>query len=116
MESGANGYILKNAGKSTLFGAIEAVMRGDSYFDAKAISTLVDSLSVKTSGAPIKLTKREIEVLNCIAAGLTTNEIAEELFISTHTVETHRKNLLAKIGVKNSAGLVKYAIDQGLCK
>lgn len=114
IEVGVDGYILKNAGKEILFSAIEVVMRGDRFFDPQAMDKLVTSLRRGPVGDNVKITKREMEVLKCIAMEQTTNEISEKLFISTHTVETHRKNLLSKLQVKNTAGLVKYAIKIGL--
>ncbi len=114
IEVGVDGYILKNAGKEILFSAIEIVMRGDRFFDPQAMDKLVISLRRGPVGDNVKITKREMEVLKCIAMEQTTNEISEKLFISTHTVETHRKNLLSKLQVKNTAGLVKYAIKIGL--
>ncbi len=115
IEIGVLGCMMKNAGKQEMLKAIKTVYEGDRYYGAEVTETLFDSID-KSQKATQKaeLTKREIEVLKLIANELTTAEIAEELFISTHTVETHRKNLLSKLGFKNSAGLARFAAKNGL--
>lgn len=117
LKKGALGYILKTTGKSELVNAISKVANGQSYFDQQSSSKLLDILSDKrkNSGAKDnKLTLREKEVLSLIAEELTNNEIAEKLFLSPRTVDTHRRNLLQKLKVKNTAGLVKYALTHNL--
>lgn len=106
MKSGASGYLLKNASKEELLDAIEAVMAGEEYlcFDAE------ESLQNTENLVPI-ITKREKEVLGLICEGFTNPEIAEKLFISLPTANTHRKSLLAKFGAKNVASLVKIALE-----
>lgn len=118
LEAGAIGYILKNAGKDEMLTAIKSVAQGDSYFSKEVSARLIEHLnrpvsqSAKTTDIP--LTLREIEVLKLIAQEYSNPEIAEKLFISIRTVDTHRRNLLDKLGVKNTAGLVKYALKMGL--
>lgn len=107
LENGASGYLLKNATREELITAINTVYEGDRYTSPEVAMTLDNSVSVKI---PI-ITRREKEVLILIAEGMTNPEIANKLFISTTTVDTHRKNLLAKFEVKNTAALVKMAID-----
>lgn len=107
MENGASGYVLKNATRAELMAAINTVVRGKIYMSHDAA---VASAKPTSDGAPI-LTRREKEVLGLIADGLTTPEIAEKLFVSATTVETHRKNLLTKFGVRNVAALVKAAMQ-----
>ncbi len=106
MESGASGYILKNATREELMEGIETVIKGKQYFSFDA------SLALRKpepgSKIPI-ITRREKEVLELIADGMTNNEIAQKLFISCTTVDTHRKNLLAKFNTKNTASLIKTA-------
>jgi DNA-binding NarL/FixJ family response regulator len=105
MENGASGYILKNATREELIEAIEAVMRSETFLSHEAAVTIK-----KNEGSKIPLiTRREKEVLALIAEGLTNHEIAETLFISTTTVDTHRKNLLSKFEVKNTATLIRLA-------
>lgn len=115
IEIGVLGCLMKNAGKQEMLKAIKSVYEGKRYYGTEVTETLFDSID-KSQKATQKaeLTKREIEVLKLIANELTTAEIAEKLFISTHTVETHRKNLLSKLGFKNSAGLARFAAKNGL--
>ncbi|MCR9249423.1 MAG: response regulator transcription factor [bacterium] len=118
LEAGATGYILKNAGKDEMLSAIKTVAKGDTYFSNQVSSKILQHLtnpgSSKKKSDGIPLTEREIEVLRLIADEYSNPEIAEKLFISIRTVDTHRRNLLDKLGVKNTAGLVKYAITKGL--
>lgn len=118
LKAGAHGYILKNTGKEELFEAIEKVMAGESYFSKEVTERIMEGLqrkkTIEKDPMMVELTDREKEVLKLIVQEMTSNEIAEKLFISFHTVETHRKNLISKLGVKNIAGLVKYAFQQGL--
>jgi DNA-binding NarL/FixJ family response regulator len=108
MDNGASGYVLKNATQEELTSAIETVMKGKTYLSDEASNTLR-----KENGASIVLTRREKEVLELIADGMTNAEIAQKLFISVTTVDTHRKNLLAKFETKNTAALIKIAVSRG---
>ncbi|OQP63680.1 response regulator [Niastella populi] len=115
-NSKANGYLLKNAEKSELLKAIHSIHGGSNYFSKEIMEKYTNSVfnpGTEKSNEPT-LSKREKEILKYIAAEFTTPEIAEKLFISQYTVNTHRKNLIAKLGVKNVAGLVKYAFQKGL--
>jgi DNA-binding NarL/FixJ family response regulator len=107
--SGASGYVLKNATQEELMEGIETVMKGKQYlsFDA-ALALRKPEIN---NNVPV-ITRREKEVLELIADGMTNNEIAQKLFISTTTVDTHRKNLLAKFEAKNIASLIKVAVQQ----
>ena len=109
MENGASGYVLKNANCDELMEAITAVAAGKTYLSFEAGRTLQ-----KTKTGDIILTRREQEVLELIAEGMTNNSIASKLFISATTVDTHRRNLLAKFGVKNTASLIKMAVQMDL--
>lgn len=110
MENGASGYVLKNATQEELMEAIRVVANGKTYFSDEAALSLR-----KNSGNEIPvLTRREKEVLELIADGLTNNEIAAKLFISVTTVDTHRKNLLAKFDSRNIASLIKAAMQMQL--
>ena len=108
MDNGASGYVLKNATQEELTSAIETVMKGKTYLSEEASHTLR-----KENGTNIVLTRREKEVLELIADGMTNAEIAQKLFVSVTTVDTHRKNLLAKFDTKNTAALIKIAVSQG---
>lgn len=119
LEAGACGYLLKNAGREELLAAVHTVVKGDSYFSNQVSATLLQALTnVKRRSAPSNnntpLSDREIEVLQLIAKEYSNGEIAEKLFISIRTVDTHRRNILEKLQLKNTAGLVKYAIEKAL--
>lgn len=105
LDNGASGYVLKNATREELIEAIEAVVKGEKFLSEEAASTIKKN---EDSKIPI-ITRREKEILQLIADGMTNNEIAEKLFISSTTVDTHRKNLLAKFEAKNTATLIKLA-------
>ncbi|MBI5856999.1 MAG: response regulator transcription factor [Sphingobacteriales bacterium] len=104
MDNGASGYVLKNATQEELMEAIELVAKGKTY-----LSDEVSKVLRKQDDSNIVLTRREKEVLELIAGGMTNNEIGEKLFISPSTVDTHRKNLLAKFEAKNTASLIHIA-------
>jgi DNA-binding NarL/FixJ family response regulator len=109
MDNGASGYVLKNATKEELLEAITIVLKGDTYFSMEVMDSLQESQSQQ-----LLLTRREKEVLQLIAEGLTNAEIAEKLFISVPTVNTHRKSILEKFEVKNTATMIAKAIKNGL--
>jgi DNA-binding NarL/FixJ family response regulator len=114
LKAGAHGYILKNTGKEELVKALETLESGENYLGVEVEKTLLSSFMKKPSQMEVieKLSKREQEVLESIASGLTTNEIADKLFISKNTVETHRKNLLYKLKARNTAELVNNAYQK----
>ncbi|NBA84397.1 response regulator [Emticicia sp. CRIBPO] len=109
VNNGASGYLLKNATKKELMEAITLVQKGKTYFSAEA----AQSLKEPQEQQPL-ITRREKEVLQLIAEGLTNAEVSEKLFISIPTVNTHRKSLLEKFEVKNTATLIGKAIKLGL--
>jgi len=117
--AGAQGYILKNTGKAELINAINAVMNDQNHYGQEVVNALVSGIRnhkkvVKKEEIAPDLTSRELEVLRLIVQEFTAHQIADKLFISQHTVDTHRKNLLSKLGVKNTAGLVRHAVKSGL--
>jgi DNA-binding NarL/FixJ family response regulator len=116
LKAGARGYVLKNTGKDSLLEAIATLQSGSTYLSEEVSKTLLSSFMKNQTGDQLieKLSDREREVLDCIASGLTTHEIADKLFISKNTVETHRKNLLYKLKAKNTAELVNNAYKQRL--
>lgn len=117
LHSGAHGFILKNTGKTNLIEAITEVYEGKTYFDQQVKEALMKSMMPdrKASAAFIpKLTRREKDILRLIVLENSAQEIANQLFISPNTVETHRKHLLEKLNVKNSAGLVRVALERKL--
>ncbi|MGK7393395.1 MAG: response regulator [Candidatus Cyclobacteriaceae bacterium M3_2C_046] len=108
-----DGYILKDAGKEELKTALKAIIAGQKYFGQKVTQNIMNSFSQPKSSTG-DLSPREIDIIRLIADQKTTGQIADQLFLSKHTVETHRKNILLKLGLKNSAGLIKYAMKKGL--
>lgn len=122
IKGGAKGYVLKNSGKDQLKEAILTVAAGGTWFGDDVKEALMQDLMPGSSDtasdkyAPYipKLSRREKEVLLLITQEFTTSEIAKKLFISQNTVETHRKNLLQKLDVRNTAGLVRLAVEKGL--
>lgn len=122
LKAGASGYVLKSTGEDELIKAIETIHSGETYFSSEVSEIMMAKFMKKpASGYQYQtivsvedLTTREREIIGLIADELTNNEIAEKLFISPRTVDTHRRNLLQKLGVKNTAGLVKFAIHHKL--
>ena len=113
MENGASGYILKNSSKEELMSAIKAVNKGDTYFSGEAGEALTAYNRAAKTALP-EISPREKEILGLIAEGYTNPQIAEKIFLSTFTVDSHRKNLLAKLQVKNTASLIKLAVENKL--
>jgi two-component system, NarL family, nitrate/nitrite response regulator NarL len=113
IENGASGYLLKSASAEEIAEAVETVLKGKMYLSVSMEHVLRPLSFAPVDGLPA-LTKREKEILYHIADGLTNNQIAEKLFISPLTVDSHRKNLLTKLNVHNTASLIKFAIEKGL--
>lgn len=116
LKNGAMGYLLKNTSKAELTEAIKEVKNGNRYLPKRISDVLLnDSIGINNSSYFIpKLTSREKEILMLISKEYTTDEISNELCISNKTVESHRSNLIQKLGVKNAAGLVRVAFEKGL--
>ncbi|GAA4276025.1 response regulator transcription factor [Aquimarina mytili] len=117
MEIGANGYLLKDTNQVELEEAIRAVYDKGFYFNPFVSEALLKGLKHKVAKPPVigknyHLTSRELEVLELVTQELTTAEIAEKLFLSVRTIEGHRKNLMDKLGVKNTAGLIIKAVKE----
>lgn len=116
LEKGAQGYILKDANKSELVEAIKTTSKGKNYFHPKINDQIFDYMRGKKSsqsGAP-ELSGREIEIIQYVALGNNSKEIADKLFISEHTVKTHRRNIMHKLNVKTSAELIHLASEKGI--
>lgn len=113
MENGASGYILKNSSKEELIKAVHAVYEGRLYFNNE-VGEALDAYQKSSKTLLPVLSSREKEILGFIAEGYTNPQIAEKIFLSPFTVDSHRKNLLAKLNVKNTASLIKLAIEQKL--
>lgn len=107
MDNGASGYLLKNATQEEIMEGLQTVIKGKIYLSHEAADSLRKNLQ---DNIPV-VTSREKEVLELIAEGLTNNEIASRLFVSPNTVDTHRKSLLNKFSAKNTASLIKLAVQ-----
>jgi two-component system response regulator NreC len=115
LEIGADGYILKNSSKTELEMAIRQIQSGKKHFSSEVTMILLEEESPAEVNAQLKqLTEREIEILKLISEGLSNKEIGDQLFISHRTVDTHRTNLMKKLDVHNVAGLIRFAIKNGL--
>lgn len=110
IDAGISGYILKNAGKKELIEALTKIAEGQNYFGQEITLQLMKSF--KRNQEEAKLTDREIEIIRMIEKDMTTRDIADTLFISERTVETHRKNILHKTNTQTVVGLLKYAYER----
>lgn len=113
-KENVDGYVPKNAEKEELLEAIESILGGDKYFSQSIKDVYLKGMFSNEKSLIESLSKREKEVLKLIAEENTTQEIADKLFLSKHTIESYRKNLISKLEVRNLAGLTKYAIKLGL--
>ena len=113
MENGSSGYILKNSSKEELLKAIHTLYNGGIFFSGEAGEALMEYQKSSITHLP-ELSPREKEILGLIAEGYTNPQIAEKIFLSSFTVDSHRKNLLAKLNVKNTASLIKLAVERKL--
>jgi DNA-binding NarL/FixJ family response regulator len=107
-KNGAYGYLLKNTDQDELIKAIRIVYSGNKYFSPNISEKMINFMSNNSISTNI-LSKKEKEVLGLLSEGLTTKEIAEKLFVSSRTIETHRANIIKKLEVKNTAELIKKA-------
>jgi DNA-binding NarL/FixJ family response regulator len=118
LQAGANGYLLKDSAFAELITAVTAVAKGKMYLSPSIADTVVknslEKLDRQRLGSPVLLSGRQREVLQMIAEGKSTKEIAFKLCVSTKTVETHRKQIMDKLQIHTVAGLTKYAIREGL--
>lgn len=118
LEAGINGYLLKNTEKGDLLNGIRAIMKGQQVFSDPISDLITESFLSKNNDRKSKghkdITDREFEILQLIVDGLTSKQIAQKLFISPRTVDTHRSNLMQKLELSNIAELVRYAIENEL--
>lgn len=116
LDSGVGGYLLKTTGREELLEALRTVAAGQQYIAAelRELAAKADKHTDREGEVGYgALTKREVQVVKLIMQERTTQEIADQLFLSTATVETHRRNIMHKLDVRNTAGLVKYAMERG---
>ncbi|MBC2845594.1 response regulator transcription factor [Winogradskyella flava] len=109
LDAGASGYLLKNSPLDEVLKAVRSVYKGNTYFDSNIKVEAEDDTNKKTKGL---LTKRQVEILGLVAQGKTSREIADELFIGIHTVDTHRKNMIRILGLHGKGELMRYALEK----
>lgn len=109
LNAGASGYLLKNSPLDEVLKAIRSVYGGNTYFDADIEIEIENDANKSTKGL---LTKRQVEILSLVAQGKTSREIANELFIGLHTVDTHRKNMIRILGLQGKGELMRYALEK----
>lgn len=121
LKSGVSSYVKKDCEISEIINSLEETYNGNKFFCGQILDTIqranidVNDIDFDSfSCEPIVLSERENEIIKLIAEGNTNHQIANQLFLSSHTVNTHRKNIFAKIGVKNTAGIVMYAVKTNL--
>ena len=113
IQLGVEGFLTRHCETEEMVNAVRRILQGKRFF----CQTITDKLleyEIEKEVIDTKLSKRELEILTLVAKGKTTNEIAQKLFISVHTVNSHRKNMLKKLGLKSPIELVTYAMDKGL--
>ena len=121
LRCGVQSYVKKDCDVSEIINSIKETERGNKFFCGQILETIqrahinVEDIDFESfSCEPVLLSERENEIIKYIAEGQTNTQIADILFLSTHTINTHRKNIMAKLGVKNAAGIVMYAVKTGL--
>jgi two-component system nitrate/nitrite response regulator NarL len=113
-DSDISGYVLKNIGKLELLKALEKISNGGVYFSQEVLEEMIKASEKKKNGEEVHLTLREIEIIRLIEKEYSNKQIADSLFISERTVETHRKNIFRKTKTSSLIGLIKYAYEQKL--
>jgi two-component system response regulator NreC len=114
LRAGARGYVLKTQAAEDLISAIREILRGETYLSPGVAASVVDAVLESTNEAADPLTARERQILQLVAEGNTTKEIARLLNVSFKTAESHRNHIMKKLDIHEVAGLVRYAIRQGL--
>ncbi len=121
LRSGVQSYVKKDCDVGEIVDAVKSTGAGKKFFCGQILETIqrasidVNDIDFDSfSCEPVTLSERESEIITLIAEGLTNGQIAEQLFLSNHTINTHRKNIMAKLGVKNTAGIVMYAVKTNL--
>ena len=117
LKNGVDSYLLSDCEKPEIMDAIADTLEGKQFYCGMVIDILAESNSAEANGCSgISLSEREIEIIRLISNEKTNKEIADELFLSPHTVNTHRKNIMNKLGIKNTAGIVIYAFRENIIK
>lgn len=116
LAAGINGHLMNDCDKDEILGSVIASAKGEKFFCGQVIDKLnvAEGEDQSHTCEPVSISERELEILQLIAEGLTTKQIAEKLHLSFHTVMTHRKNMMSKLGLNNTAGLIVYAVKENL--
>lgn len=114
LKAGLNSYLLKDCSKDEVLEAVQETYNEKQFFCGKVVDLITHTEEDTLCEEVAALSEREREVIKLVAEGFTTKEIAEKLFISDHTVNTHRKNIMHKLGLKNTAGIVIYAVKENI--
>jgi DNA-binding NarL/FixJ family response regulator len=121
LRTGVDGYILKNSSPEDIIEAVHSVAAGERYIGQGVSKSIVANFvrqvreeEYNPDSRPRRLTKREVEIVRCIAAGMTSKEISDALHVSIRTVQSHRLNIMQKLDIHEIAGLVMYAVKNGL--
>lgn len=110
LEAGLSGHVLKDCDGDEIYDAVTALHQGIPFYCGQIVEALNDFKGEHLGCDGIQISEREVEIISMIAEGLTNKEIADRLFLSTHTITTHRKNIMNKLGVNNTAGIVLFAV------
>ncbi|MBT3647009.1 MAG: response regulator transcription factor [Flavobacteriales bacterium] len=116
LEHGIHGHLMNDCDREEILDSVRSTHNGDRFFCGKVLNRINESEGEESEldCEPILISEREVEILRLIATGLTAKQIGEKLHLSFHTVVTHRKNMMAKLGIKNTAGLIIYAVKENL--
>jgi DNA-binding NarL/FixJ family response regulator len=114
LKNGVDSYLLDDCDKQEILEAVEDTHNGKQFYCGMVINILAESNEENPDCEGISLSEREIEIIKLISDGLTNKEIADKLYLSTHTVNTHRKNIMQKLNIKNTAGIVIYAVKENI--
>lgn len=112
LQSGLSSYLLKDCSIDEIIEAVHETANGKQFFCGNVFDLIKKTEEEEEDCSGVALSKREIEVIQLIAEGFTNKEIAEQLYLSNHTVNTHRKNIMHKLGIRNTAGIVIYAVKE----
>jgi len=114
LDTGIDGYLTTKCDLTEVKNAIRSIVKNDKFFCNSVLNILLEKTNGDENCYPSKLTEREVEIIKLIATGLTSKQMAEKLFLSTHTINTHRKNIMKKIGVKGASEVIVFAMNEGL--
>lgn len=121
LEYGVNGYLLKECDEEEVVNAVNAAARKEKFFCGRVMDTILEKVthrcpigSVCHNCQAVALSEREVEIIKLIAGGHTTKDIAQKIFLSFHTISTHRKNIFKKLSIRNSSELILYALKKGI--